>query len=754
MINTNKGIRILLFSIIFPVFVTVTHLYAQHPTIMIDGKIVLVSEVSKFPYWLGAGQTLEVGNKVHYISVLQYDIVPTLGGGNLLQFESVISVSSLQVVPANKAWKIESVALDETAGIIGPTGATGATGVTGPTGTTGPTGATGQLSINAIYGQTLKYDGTYWVPSSEIYNNTTNIGIGTTAPDISAILEINSNSKGVLVPRLTTTERNAIVNPAIGLQIYNTTTNCFNFWIGTAWKQICGECDFNNPVASNNSPICEGSTLNLTALSIPGATYQWIGPNGFSSTDQNPVITNVTTAASGVYMVSATLNGCTSQPQSTIVTINPSPSVPNITNNSPKCVGETVNLTVLAIPGATYQWTGPNNFYSNLQNITLSNIQLTSAGNYNLNVTVNGCTSPTISTAVVVNDNPVSTFAPLSGKTNIPVTFNPTTSGAANYQWYFTNGNPTTSTSENPVVTWSNSSNYGVSLTVSDVNGCSSTTTNQISIVDPIILTFNATGTGQTGTIQSFTVPPGITSITIEAYGAEGAGNPPSEGSGGKGAYIKGDFLVNPGDVLSILVGQKGLKLDHNSFGGGGGSFVWINPSTLLIAAAGGGGAGINIPNNDGGDGSATTTPTGGSSLGLGTASGGSGGNGGNGGSNSGGNYAGSGGGCGWNSDGLNGTPSSSQPTPGGGGKKPLNGGNGGSAGNSWGCVGGLFGGGGGGGLSGGGGGGYNGGGGGNAYNGGTTSGSGGGGGSYNGGTNQTNISGVKTGNGQVIISY
>jgi hypothetical protein len=61
--------------------------------------------------------------------------------------------------------------------------------------------------------------------------------------------------------------------------------------------------------AGSNSPVCEGSTLNLT--STGGVSYVWNGPNSFTSTDQNPVLNNVTLAASGTYFVKGTgANGC------------------------------------------------------------------------------------------------------------------------------------------------------------------------------------------------------------------------------------------------------------------------------------------------------------------------------------------------------------------------------------------------------------------------------------------------------------
>ena len=56
------------------------------------------------------------------------------------------------------------------------------------------------------------------------------VGIGTTAPDSSAILEVDASNQGFLPPRLTTVQRNAIFSPAEGLMIYNINTKCMEFW--------------------------------------------------------------------------------------------------------------------------------------------------------------------------------------------------------------------------------------------------------------------------------------------------------------------------------------------------------------------------------------------------------------------------------------------------------------------------------------------------------------------------------------------
>lgn len=64
------------------------------------------------------------------------------------------------------------------------------------------------------------------------------IGIGTAAPDRSAIVEMASTSQGLLVPRMTTLQRNAIGAPATSLLIYNTGTSLFNYWDGAVWQEI------------------------------------------------------------------------------------------------------------------------------------------------------------------------------------------------------------------------------------------------------------------------------------------------------------------------------------------------------------------------------------------------------------------------------------------------------------------------------------------------------------------------------------
>lgn len=65
------------------------------------------------------------------------------------------------------------------------------------------------------------------------------VGINTAStPDVSAILELVSTTRGLLLPRMTTTQRDAIGTPASGLLIYNTTTNKLNFRAAAAWEAV------------------------------------------------------------------------------------------------------------------------------------------------------------------------------------------------------------------------------------------------------------------------------------------------------------------------------------------------------------------------------------------------------------------------------------------------------------------------------------------------------------------------------------
>lgn len=140
------------------------------------------------------------------------------------------------------------------------------------------------------------------------------VGIGTNNPHITAALDIASNSKGLLIPRLTTTERDLIASPATGLLIYNTTTNGIEFFNGTNWgaqmvKELKAQALLSAAAASNGSvPLLQPTNPDLANIvsnfsAMPSTTgYTNVTPvNGFYA-NQN----GTTVAGSKIITMSST----------------------------------------------------------------------------------------------------------------------------------------------------------------------------------------------------------------------------------------------------------------------------------------------------------------------------------------------------------------------------------------------------------------------------------------------------------------
>lgn len=358
------------------------------------------------------------------------------------------------------------------------------------------------------------------------------------------------------------------------------------------------------------------------------------------------------------------------------------------------------------------------------------------------------------------NPPPFSIAGPGSVGINQSVSFT-ATGGLASYSWTFPSGSPSSSTAQNPSVSWANPGTYQVVCVGTDNTGCSNADT--ISVV----VTNCASGTQNfsfTGSQQIFVVPGCVTSVNITANGAQGNSgsqgylNGSQGGNGGAGGQASGTLTVTPGETLYVYVGGQ------NGYNGGG------NGGTLPGAPGGNGGGGSDVRRGGitvnhrvivagGGGGGGGGAMTGSCSPGCP----GAGGNGASGGSSS---------------AGANGTTGCSGPGAGSGGQSGVSGGSGGAggSGNQSGQTGGTgnatAGGNGGNathpvppysnnatGSGGGGGGGYIGGGGGGAagYNGGCggSGGAGGGGSNYIGGvTNGISTVGGITGNGSVSISW
>jgi hypothetical protein len=109
------------------------------------------------------------------------------------------------------------------------------------------------------------------------------------------------------------------------------------------------------------------------------------------------------------------------------------------------------------------------------------------------------------------------------------------------------------------------------------------------------------TVTGSFSGIQIWTVP-ATGNYRINANGARGGNNSGYSRTGGNGARMQGDFALNQGDKIKIMVGQMGTDISStcDGTGGGGGTWVTTELNTQLVVAAGGGGAGTSSNGSQG----------------------------------------------------------------------------------------------------------------------------------------------------------
>lgn len=160
----------------------------------------------------------------------------------------------------------------------------------------------------------------------------------------------------------------------------------------------------------NVTQICTGETLRLTLPNYPNVTYEWIGPNGYTSAEANPILPNVTEQLEGAYFAYIRLEGCgTIITKPTHVAVNPVPEQPELSQDllgllgqARVCLGADLNLN---IPNPTIIAEGDSIRYSwyfngaPISNTTTPGFRLpdsdaTAAGIYQVVATLNGCSSP------------------------------------------------------------------------------------------------------------------------------------------------------------------------------------------------------------------------------------------------------------------------------------------------------------------------------------------------------------------------
>jgi gliding motility-associated-like protein len=155
-----------------------------------------------------------------------------------------------------------------------------------------------------------------------------------------------------------------------------------------------------NPTASSNSPVCEAETLELKASG--GTNYSWIGPNGFTSTVQNPTITNAVASNSGEYSCLITGTGGCDDIKKINVVIRNTPA-PTAEANQSFCSGSNPTLATIQVTGNSIKWYDSASIGSLLP--TTTNLQ--DGKTYYASQTVNTCEGPRLGVTVSIVNTPL-----------------------------------------------------------------------------------------------------------------------------------------------------------------------------------------------------------------------------------------------------------------------------------------------------------------------------------------------------------
>lgn len=238
--------------------------------------------------------------------------------------------------------------------------------------------------------------------------------------------------------------------------------------------------------------LCFGSTLTLNGSATGATSWAWSGPNGFSSTQQNPSTANVTLADSGTYTLTAT-NSCGSTPATILVDIDTTIENVNVTSapDDTICTGGSINLTATGDNVNNWSWTGPNNFTSAQQSPTIPTATAVNSGTYIVTAS-NACNDVIDSLYVLVNTIPI-TPGTINGSLTAcgsdTATYTVTgISNATSYNWTVSGGGTILSgqgTTSIDVLWGGATGNYTVSVTAGNNCGNSSATSITVNVLAP-----------------------------------------------------------------------------------------------------------------------------------------------------------------------------------------------------------------------------------------------------------------------------
>ena len=174
-------------------------------------------------------------------------------------------------------------------------------------------------------------------------------------------------------------------------------------------------CGILPPLVGNDGPYCVGETINLTAHGQAGATYNWSGPGGFSSNQQNPTRPNCTMNMAGTYTCTISVGSATNS-ATTDVVIYPQPTA-NF-NFTTVCLGNPTQFSSTSTTNpsgqqiSSFLWNFGDGQTSTLQDPSHT---YTNAGTYQVTLTVscgNGLCTSTKTQSVTVYAEPAANAGP------------------------------------------------------------------------------------------------------------------------------------------------------------------------------------------------------------------------------------------------------------------------------------------------------------------------------------------------------
>jgi len=292
----------------------------------------------------------------------------------------------------------------------------------------------------------------------------------------------------------TTSTPTLVIKPEVGVHFYYTIAtgpDC-----SSNASQLLKITVLKKPIASVNQlflNICEGENIILgTAVSGSGFSYSWTGPSGYSEMGQNPrIVQNATIQNQGNYKLVISNSGCLSDTVSTQVVILERPQKPIINSATVFCEGATFNLLVTNVNNADkYEWflNGVLRFTTLDNNLTITNVQVSFQGNWQVIAYKGNCPSVISNIQVIAIDNLIEIGATNSGpvcqgdSVRLQATFLPN----ATYKWEGPNPNISIPSTHNPTIIGLPGS-YSVTITTPTL--CQNSASTTVVVISPAVIT-------------------------------------------------------------------------------------------------------------------------------------------------------------------------------------------------------------------------------------------------------------------------